>query len=98
MSLDPSTNSGRRGHRILGGECLEAGGRRVENLTTWPRATAAKGTTRKMEERMVFFFLRVVNRLVKEGKGWCVDIIIKNPPILFVMYGASSKLYIYISL
>lgn len=45
-----------------------------------------------------FFFFRVVNRLVKEGKGWCVDIIIKKPPILFVMYGASSKLYIYISL
>lgn len=100
MSLDPSTNSGGRGHRILGGECLEAGGRRVENLTTWPRATAAKGTTRKMEERMVFFF-RVVNRLVKEGKGWCVDIIIKKPPILFVMYGAAAsfdKLYISLSL
>ena len=24
------------------------------NLTTWPRAMAAKGTTRKMEERMIF--------------------------------------------
>lgn len=24
------------------------------NLTTWPRAMAAKGTARKMEERMMF--------------------------------------------
>lgn len=30
------------------GERKESG-----NLTTWPRATAAKGTTRKMEERMI---------------------------------------------
>lgn len=47
------------------------------------------------------FFFRVVNRLVKEGKGWCVDIIIKKPPILFVMYGAAAsfdKLYISLSL
>ena len=79
MSLDPSTNSGGRGHRILGGECLKRGGRSVEKSYNLTESHGGEGNDEEDRGTHVFFFLffRVVNCLVKEGKGWCVDIIKK---------------------
>lgn len=45
----------------------------MENLTTWPRATAAKGTTKKMEERM-FFFSFFIEQLFGGEERICVDL------------------------